>query len=407
MTVQASPSPGWSRTTKLVVVLTLLFLLAVMLVRFQYLVGPVVMAFIVAYLLYPISSFIHTKLHFKWRLAVGLVYLVVVLSLISLLAWGGFNLVGQLQNLVKFIQDAIVNLPQFLNDLESKPITIGPVELIAPKTDITAIVNDIVSLIQPVLNRIGTVITTIASGAINLVTWTFFSMLISFFVLSETGGQRSRMIQVNIPGFEADFIRIRVELGHIWNAFLRGQLLIVFLAFFIYLILLGGLGINFFFGLALMAALARFIPWVGPLIFYVTSALVAYFQPVNPFSLQPVLYAAFVVIASYIIDQIIDQMIQPRFMADALKLHPAAILVAALIGLNLFGFIGLLLAAPTLATLKLAWDYIMKKMVDEDPWFGFETLHPPKMNSPIINGLNRIGIKIKIFVFRIFHIKSD
>ncbi len=74
-------------------------------------------------------------------------------------------------------------------------------------------------------------------------------------------------------------------------------------------------------------------------------------------------------------------------MADALKLHPAAILVAALIGLNLFGFIGLLLAAPILATLKLAWDYIMKKMVDEDPWLGFETLHPPKMNSPIINGL--------------------
>ncbi len=91
-------------------------------------------------------------------------------------------------------------------------------------------------------------ITTIASGAINLVTWTFFSMLISFFVLSETGGQRSKMIQVNIPGFEADFNRIRVELGHIWNAFLRGQLLIVFLAFLIYLILLGGLGINFFFG---------------------------------------------------------------------------------------------------------------------------------------------------------------
>jgi predicted PurR-regulated permease PerM len=407
MTAQASPSPGWSRTTKLVVALTLLFILAVMLVRFKYMVGPLVVAFIVAYLLYPVSSFLHIRLHFKWRLAVGLVYLVVFLGFISLLAWGGFNLVGQVQNLIKFIQDAIVNLPQFLSELESKPITIGPFVIAAPKTDITTIVNDIVSLIQPALNRIGGLITSVASGAINLITWTFFSMLISFFVLSETGGQRSKMIQVNIPGFEDDFVRIRFELGHIWNAFLRGQLLIVFLAFLIYLFLLGGLGINFFFGLALMAALARFIPWIGPLIFYVTSALVAYFQPVNPFSLQPVLYAAFVVIASYIIDQIIDQLIQPRFMADALKLHPAAILVAALVGLNLFGFIGLMLAAPILATFKLAWDYIMKKMVDEDPWLGFETLHPPKMNSPIVNYLKRFGGMVKRAFTKLFHLSSD
>jgi predicted PurR-regulated permease PerM len=402
MTLNTTPSPSWSRTTKLIVAVTILFLLGVMLVRFQYLVGPVVIAFIVAYLLHPVSSVLHTRLHFRWRIAVALVYLVVFLVLISLLAWGGFNLVGQVQNLIKFIQDAIVNLPQFLNDLESQPITIGPFVISAPKTDVTAIVNDIVSLIQPMLNRIGGLITTLASGAINLVTWTFFSMLISFFVLSETGGQRSRMIQVNIPGFEEDFNRIRFELGHIWNAFLRGQLLIVFLAFFIYLILLGGLGINFFFGLALMAALARFIPWVGPWIFYTTAALVAYFQPVNPFSLPPVMYAVFVILAAVIIDQIIDQLIQPRFMADALKLHPAAILVAALIGLNLFGFIGLLLAAPILATLKLTWDYIVKKMVDEDPWMGFETLHPPRMNSPIINGIKKAGEKVKAVFIRLF-----
>jgi predicted PurR-regulated permease PerM len=118
--------------------------------------------------------------------------------------------------------------------------------------------------------------------------------------------------------------------------------------------------------------------------------------------LPPVLYAGFSVLAAYIIDLIIDQMIQPRFMGDALKLHPAGILVAALIGLNLFGFIGLLLAAPTLATLKLAFDYTMKKMVDEDPWEGFETLHPPKMNSPIFRWIRRAAHNIGIFFRNIF-----
>jgi predicted PurR-regulated permease PerM len=400
-------SPPWGRTTKLVVALSLLALFVFMLARFQYLIVPVVIAFIVAYLLYPVSSFLHKKLHFHWRLSVGLVYLVVILGLIALLTWGGFNLIGQLQNLVSFIDVAIRNIPQFLKEIEKQPLIIGPFILTVPQLDLTSIVNDVVSFIQPVLARIGNIFTAIASGAINLLTWTFFSILISFFVLSETGGQRSKMIQVNIPGFESDFQRIRFELGHIWNAFLRGQLLIVFLAFLIYLILLGGLGLNFFFGLALMAALARFIPWIGPLIVYITMALVAYFQTGNPFSLPPILYAGFVVLASYIIDQIIDQLIQPRFMADALKLHPAAILVAALIGLNLFGFIGLLLAAPILATIILALDYIMKKMVDEDPWAGFETLLPPKMNSPIIQMIKKFGYKINVFFKNVFHINSQ
>jgi predicted PurR-regulated permease PerM len=400
-------SPPWGRTTKLVVALSLLALFVFMLARFQYMIPPVVIAFIVAYLLYPVSSFLQKRLHFHWRLSVGLVYLVVILGLIALLTWGGFNLIGQLQNLVDFIDGAIRNIPQFLKDLEKQPLIIGPFILAVPQLDLTSIVNDIVSLIQPVLARVGNIFTAIASGAINLLTWTFFSILISFFVLSETGGQRSKMIQVNIPGFESDFQRIRLELGHIWNAFLRGQLLIVFLAFLIYLILLGGLGLNFFFGLALMAALARFIPWIGPLIVYITMALVAYFQTWNPFSLPPILYAGFVVLASYVIDQIIDQLIQPRFMADALKLHPAAILVAALIGLNLFGFIGLLLAAPILATIILALDYIIKKMVDEDPWAGFETLLPPKMNSPIIQAIKKFGNKINEFLKKVFHTKTQ
>jgi hypothetical protein len=61
-----------------------------------------------------------------------------------------------------------------------------------------------------------------------------------------------------------------------------------------------------------------------------------------------------------------------------------------------------LLAAPILATLKLTWDYIVKKMVDEDPWMGFETLHPPRMNSPIINGIKKAGEKVKAVFIRLF-----
>jgi hypothetical protein len=55
-------------------------------------------------------------------------------------------------------------------------------------------------------------------------------------------------------------------------------------------------------------------------------------------------------------------------MARTLKVHPAAVLVAALIAANLLGLLGVVIAAPFLATILLLGRYVMRKMFDLDPW---------------------------------------
>jgi len=69
-----------------------------------------------------------------------------------------------------------------------------------------------------------------------------------------------------------------------------------------------------------------------------------------------------------LVDQIFDQLISPRIFGDTLGVHPAAILVAAIIAANLIGLVGLVLASPVLATLNLVGRYILRKMLDLDPW---------------------------------------
>lgn len=383
-------SPRWNSTTKLVVAFSIVALTALMLVRFNYLIGPLVVAFIMSFLLHPVASLLHRKLKLNWRLSVGIVYLLTFAIVIGLLTWGGFALLDQLQSLIRFIQQAVSTFPEFIEEIASKPLTIGPYILYFPSTDLTMVVEQALKVVQPALSQLGALVTAIASGAINLVTYSFFALLISFFISSETGGTRSRMINLQAGVYTEDIRRIGHELVQIWNAFLRGQLIIVTITLVIYNIWLGGMGVNFFFGLALLAAIARFVPWIGPVIAWATYALVAYFQVSNVFGLPPLFYAAIVVIISYILDVILDQLVAPRLMADALKLHPAAVLIAALVGVNLFGVIGLLLAAPILATFKLILDYILKKLNDEDPWVDFQTIQPKKVDSPIVNWLAKI-----------------
>ena len=80
------------------------------------------------------------------------------------------------------------------------------------------------------------------------------------------------------------------------------------------------------------------------------------------------MYTAIVVIITLAVDQIIDTLITPRIMARTLKVHPAAVLVAALIAANLLGLLGVVIAAPFLATILLLGRYVMRKMFDLDPW---------------------------------------
>jgi predicted PurR-regulated permease PerM len=69
-----------------------------------------------------------------------------------------------------------------------------------------------------------------------------------------------------------------------------------------------------------------------------------------------------------IVDQFFDNIVSPRFLGQTLGVHPAAVLVAAIIAANLLGLVGLVLAAPVLASLMLVGRYTIRKMLDIDPW---------------------------------------
>jgi predicted PurR-regulated permease PerM len=204
-----------------------------------------------------------------------------------------------------------------------------------------------------------------------------FVLLVSYFILVESGGLRNQLIKFDVPYYKDDISRLNRELGRIWNAFLRGQLIIFVLTVIVYTIVLGILGVHYAFGIAILAGFARFVPYIGPAVNWLILFLVTYFQPYKIFGMQPLYYSLMVIGMALVIDQIFDSLISPRILADALKVHPAAVLVAAIICANLFGLLGVIVAAPILATIALIGRYTMRKMFDLDPWPEPEVKQPP------------------------------
>jgi predicted PurR-regulated permease PerM len=374
----STPSPRWSSTTKLLIGLIIVAIAAFLLYRFLNLLTPLLIVIITAYLLHPVAAVITRGLRISWKASVNILYLLILLILLGLLTLGGVGLVGQVQSLIRSVQDIIANLPAYVADLSTRVFQLGPFEL-DMKTlnlDLKTVSQQLLSFVQPLLSQTGTLVGAAASGAAEVFGWTFFVLIVSYFILIESSGLRKNLINVELPGYHADIDRLGKELSKIWNAFLRGQIIIFALAVGIYSILLPILGVRYALGIALMAGLAKFLPYVGPAITWIVMALVTLIQE-NPFGLQHWIYAAIVVGVTLVIDQIIDSFITPRIMARTLKVHPAAVLVTALIFASLLGILGVVIAAPLLATFMLLGRYVTRKMFDLDPWPEKETALPP------------------------------
>lgn len=361
-------SPAWSPTTKMVIGLTVVAIVAALLIQFRTIIGPLILAFMLAYVLYPVASRLSTSVNIPWKTAVNLIYLLVVILVGVSFTLTGLTVVQQVQSLIGFVQRNVTNLPALAADLSSQTFTIGPFTFDLAQFDLQTLSEQLLATIQPLLGRVGSLISAFAASAAVTVGWGLFVLVISYFLLADAGTVPDRFVLVEIPGYDSDFRRLGRELKKIWNAFLRGQLIIMVLVMISYTVIMVIFGMRFAIGIAILAGLGRFVPYLGPLILWIVTALVAFFQEGNYLGIEPLQYAIIVLVVVFVVDQIFDNLITPRFFGQTLGVHPAAVLVAAIIAANLIGIIGLILAAPALATLSLAGRYILRKMVDLDPW---------------------------------------
>jgi len=142
--------------------------------------------------------------------------------------------------------------------------------------------------------------------------------------------------------------RVREILGELYKTVQRwflGQLTSMTIIGMLFTVALFLIGIPFALLLGILSGLLAFIPFVGPFISIIPPILLALAQ-------DPIL-ALWVLLAYAVVQFIEGNVIQPVVMNRAVSLHPTVIVFALLIMSTLFGFVGLLLAIPLIAALKV------------------------------------------------------
>ncbi|MFN2389541.1 MAG: AI-2E family transporter [Actinomycetota bacterium] len=129
------------------------------------------------------------------------------------------------------------------------------------------------------------------------------------------------------------------------GAYIGGNIAISIIAGVMAFAFLAIAGVPFPVALALWVALADLIPLVGATLGAIPSVVVAFFVSL-PVGIATLAYFV-------IYQQAENYLIAPRVMTKAVDVSPAAVLLAALMGAALLGFIGALMAIPAAAAIKL------------------------------------------------------
>ncbi|MCB2178625.1 AI-2E family transporter [bacterium] len=385
-----SDSPFWGTNTKLIVGLLIAAFSVGILSQLRPILTPIALALILSYLLFPLIEDLTQNTFFSWRGATNLVFFLLLIILLSSLTASGVAIVNQFQNLIGIIETFLGNLPDIVqNFISTDPVITIPIigyqfdiaqYIQSLNIDLIAISNQVLSSVQPVLGQAGTILTRVATSALSVLGWGGFILVIAYLILGEAK-KGSKLLQRELFGLSEDITRFSREFSYIWNAFLRGQLLVFFLSSATMFILMSILGVRYALVLAILAGFARFIPYVGQFISAIVNALVAYFLAAgNYFGLPPFQYMLLVVGVAFIHDQIYDSLVIPRLIGFVLGVHPAMVLITALIAARWVGVLGLLLAAPMLASFQLLTRYVIRKMLDQDPWPD-EEIEPPTLKE--------------------------
>ncbi len=135
------------------------------------------------------------------------------------------------------------------------------------------------------------------------------------------------------------------------GGYIAGQITVASIAAVLSLIFLTVTGVPFPIALSLWVLLAALIPLVGATLGAIPAVIVAFFASAG--------LGVGTLVFFLIYQQVENYVIAPRVMTKAVDISPAAVLLAALIGGTLLGFVGALMAIPAAAGIKL----IMQQVV--------------------------------------------
>lgn len=308
---------------------------------------PILLAGVFFYLLHPIIDYMEKK-GVKRTVSIVIIFAVVAAIIVGITALIIPPLKSQ-------IQDLIHSTPALINEVKELASQVTGSNLFEQaSSSLQSNADKIGKKISEVASKYGSNLThgiAAAVGAITEIVLAIAMLPILLFYLLKDGNKLPDYIVKFLPNTTRNEAkRILHDMNHGLSSYIRGQILVSIcvgiLLFIGYLII----GLNDPLLLAAIAMVTNVVPYLGPIIAVIPAAVIAIVH-------SPLMLLKLVIV--WAIAQLIESKgISPMVMGKSLQIHPVTVIFVIIVAGNLFGILGILLAVPGYAILKVIITHI-------------------------------------------------
>lgn len=307
---------------------------------------PLLVSFSIAFMLEPLADWFQRRGHSRnvaVLLTLASAVLIVALMLFFLLPGIYHQLIESFEKLPLALR-AVAVRAQHLLGFASERLT--PEVFARLQAAVTDFENDPSAL----TSRIGGWLSKGLLGLVGFGSWALGLLIIPFFVyylLLDMSNLR-RIVEEHIPERHRVVGSLLLdEVGDVVRGYVRGRFLMALILAAIYGTGLLILGVPLWAGIGLIAGFIGIVPYLGVISGLILALSFAALDGAGPGRLIGV-------VAVFAIAQgIEDYVLTPRIIGNKLELHPMLVFIALIIAGELFGLLGLVLAIPVLAVIRV------------------------------------------------------
>jgi predicted PurR-regulated permease PerM len=183
-----------------------------------------------------------------------------------------------------------------------------------------------------------------------------------FYVLNDRD-QAGALVDRLLPArARPDFWNVWGIVDKVFSNYIRGQLLLglavgTMVGVALLLLRLLGFDVRYILLLAIIAGITELIPIIGPIIGAIPGVLLGFFGAENG------LQTGLAVLAVYIVvQQLENNFLVPRIIGESVGVHPALLTVILIAMGQVFGLLGVILAAPITAIARDLFVYVNRRL---------------------------------------------
>ncbi|MBO7139751.1 MAG: AI-2E family transporter [Prevotella sp.] len=328
----------------------LLILLIVCLINYlSSVLLPFAVAWLLAYLLYPVVRFVQYRLHVPGRVLSIIVTMIAVIAIIALVVWliippmiEQFQKLGDLIAVYIHKSAHISSIPGAIRDW-----------IQTHSDDLQRIVSSdhFTEGVKAILPRMFTVIGQTASIIISIVA-SLITLLYMFFILLDYEYLTDSWLKIFPPKRRPFWQALATDAERELSNYIRGQSLVALTMGILFCIGFTIIDFPMAIGLGILIGILDLVPYLHTLAL-IPTALLALLKAADTGQNFWVIFASAVAVFA-IVQIIIDMFVTPKIMGKAMGLNPAILLLSLSVWGALLGFIGLIIALP-LTTLLIAY----------------------------------------------------